>query len=74
MKFKDYEVKTDKYGFEFVKDNIMKGKTKQRCMHCGELTEYIEVCSEGRICSDKCEKEWYKEYDKLVQGMMAYDG
>lgn len=46
MKFNDYEIIRDDHGFEFVKNGIMKGSKKLRCATCGELTEFIEVCSE----------------------------
>jgi hypothetical protein len=50
----------------------MKSEELKSCMHCGKPTYFIEVCSEGRLCSDECEKAWYKEYSENV-GYMDSD-
>lgn len=67
MKFKDYELVKDQYGFEFAKNDIMKGSGKKPCSQCYEPTEFIEVFIEGYFCSDECVSEWYKRYNELVQ-------
>ena len=69
MKFEDYkEVITDKYGFQFVKNDVMIGTEEQGCLICGTPTKYIEVCSEAHFCSDECVDKFYNqlsEYDEL---------
>lgn len=37
-------------------------KQLKPCMVCGKLTNQIEVCSEGYLCSDECNKKWYQDY------------
>lgn len=66
LKFKDYkEIKTDQYGFQFVKNGIMIGTEECRCLTCGTPTKYIEVCSEAHFCSDECVKAFYKQVSKF---------
>jgi len=67
MKFENYEIKKDSYGFKFAKNDIMKSKNEKPCIQCGKLTKFIEVCSEAHMCSDECVSEWYKKYNKLIQ-------
>lgn len=69
MKFDEYELTKDSYGFEFAKSNIMKTDTLRSCMHCRKPTYFIDVFSEGSICSDECEKAWYEYYNGLIEGM-----
>lgn len=61
MKFSEYPVKTDSYGFRFAEDDIMVSKTEEPCLNCGKPTKYIEVVSEGHFCSDECVYEFYKK-------------
>lgn len=42
-------------------------------MHCGNLTEFIDVCSEGHICSDECMDAWYKMFSEMVNSMEEGD-
>ena len=69
MKYCDMKKQTDKYGFEYIADKcILVGKNKRPCLICGELTDYIDVCSEAHFCSDECVKAFYQqltEYEKL---------
>lgn len=69
MKFEKYEIKKDEYGFEFAKNNIMKGTKELCCLQCGKPTKFIEVCSEGHFCSDECVADWYKEYNQWANSM-----
>lgn len=66
MKFEDYkEIKTDQYGFQFVKNGIMIGTEECRCLTCGTPTKYIEVCSEAHFCSDECVAKFYKQVSEF---------
>ena len=66
MKFEDYkEVITDKYGFQFVKNDVMIGDEEQGCLICGTPTKYIEVCSEAHFCSDECVDKFYKQVSEF---------
>lgn len=65
MKFKDMKRVKDEYSFEFVENGIMVGSKGNKCLTCGETTEFIEVCSEAYFCSHECVKEFDKEVDQL---------
>jgi hypothetical protein len=67
--FSRVRFKNDSYGFKFAKNNIMKSKTLGICMQCGKLTNFIEICSEGRLCSDECENAWYDRYNKSISNL-----
>ena len=41
---------------------IIKGKNPVPCGICGELTLFIDLCSEGHFCSEECLEEFYKRY------------
>ena len=69
MRFEDYELKTDQYGFQFAKDDIMLGKDESICFICGSPTKFIEVCSEGHFCSDECVDKFYKQYQETLAKM-----
>lgn len=65
MKFKDFSRVKDSLGFEYVKNSIMVGKNLKPCIYCGEPTEYIDVYSEGHVCSEECVDEWYERFMKF---------
>lgn len=44
-------------------------KQLKPCMVCGQLTNQIEVCSEGYLCSDECNKKWYQDYDDYLKSV-----
>lgn len=68
MRFSDYtDIKTDEYGFQFVKDSVMIGTYDKPCMLCGKPTKYIEVFTEQHFCSDECVDRFYREMDKKMQ-------
>ena len=68
MKFKDYtDIKTDQYGFSFIKNGIMIGIDEKPCLTCGCPSKYIEVCSEGHVCSDECVSDFYRQVDKMTE-------
>ncbi len=66
MKFDDYkEIKTDQYGFQFIKNGIMVGTEECGCLTCGTPTKYVEVCSEAHFCSDECVDKFYKQVSEF---------
>lgn len=69
MKFEEYELKTDQYGFQFAKSDIMLGKNEHPCMICKSPTKFIEVCSEGYFCSDECVRVFDKMYFEALENM-----
>ena len=44
------------------KEDIIKTDKLLKCSICGELTYYIELCSEAPFCSDECLAEFYRQY------------
>lgn len=39
---------------------LLKCNRSKPCMICGSPTFFIEICSEGYICSSECETYFYK--------------
>lgn len=62
MKFCDCPIRTNKDGFQYVRDDVMVAKTEMSCLTCGAPSRYVEVISEGRFCSDECLDAFYKEW------------
>ena len=50
MKFTDKDLKTK---------SLIKSKEKKPCLICKQDTEYIDWCSEYRLCSTECEQKFY---------------
>ena len=50
MKFTDKDLKTK---------SLIKSKEKKPCLICKQDTEYIDWCSESRLCSTECEQKFY---------------
>ncbi len=69
MKFDEYELEIDQYGFYFAKNGIMQVSKEHPCMICGRPTKFIEVCSEGYFCSDECVKAFDKMYFEALENM-----
>lgn len=69
MRFEEYELKTDRYGFQFAKNDIMLGKEENHCIICGRPTKFIEVCSEAYFCSDECVRAFDKMYFEALEQM-----
>lgn len=42
-------------------DGIIHCASSLPCLICGKPTAFVEICSEGRFCSDKCLKEFYNK-------------
>jgi len=62
MKFKNYKITEDKYGFEYATSDVMKGNEMKPCMWCKTETEYIEIYTESHFCSNECVDNWYNKY------------
>jgi len=43
-------------------EGILRGKNPVPCGICGELTIFIDLCSEAPFCSDECLTEFYTKY------------
>lgn len=67
MKFYNYDIKTDRYGIEFAKDGVMRGKDYVECVMCHEPTRFVEIYSEGRFCSDECMDAFYDRFAKDIE-------
>lgn len=66
MKFSQYNLTTDQYGYEFAKNNVMKTSKECGCMMCGQPTHFIEVLSESYLCSDECVTAFLKMYNDTI--------
>lgn len=57
MKFKD------KYPnmkpIEDEEGGVIRGRKLEPCYTCGRLTEYIDICAEGHVCSEECMDIFY---------------
>ena len=45
-------------------DGLIESKEKKPCVMCGKETEFIEIYSEGRFCSEECISKFYNELQK----------
>lgn len=54
MKFDEYKLITDKYGYKFAKNGIMLCEKECGCLMYHTPTKFIEVCSNAHFCSDEC--------------------
>jgi hypothetical protein len=52
---------------DMKKFSLIKGEELKPCMICKELTPYIEVCAEARMCSKECYDEFYDQYNKFLK-------
>lgn len=43
--------------------NIMKGREKKPCWHCGELTTWLDIDFQVHLCREECSIDrWYAYY------------
>ena len=61
MKFKDYKLKTDKYGSKFATDEVMLCNEEHECCMCHEPTKFVELDAEAYFCSDECVDAFYEQ-------------
>lgn len=59
MKFED---KFPKMKYLDEEEGMIKGKNPVPCGICGELTLFIDLCSEGPFCSEECMEQFYTYY------------
>jgi hypothetical protein len=59
-KFTDKDIKD--YG-------LLKSEESKPCIECEDLSNYIEICTEGRFCSSECCDKFYKEYDEWIRSL-----
>lgn len=41
-------------------DGLIRGDEEMPCLVCGEPTQFADICSEGRFCSDACRDSFHK--------------
>ena len=61
---------TDKYpkavpGME-VEPNILFSDTSDNCAHCGQMTNFVDLCYEAHFCSEECIDAFDKEIFKYA--------
>jgi len=49
------------YGLSFFRNN-----SKNPCMICGEMTKWLHTAFRGSICSEECNVEKWREYQKKL--------
>lgn len=65
MKFKDkYPSVKSGDKIDNHEDTLIVGEDRRPCLICKEPTEFVDFCSEGRFCSDECQRSFY---DRLAQ-------
>ena len=69
MKFEEYELKEDKFGFKFAKPSIMLGDDGY-CMMCCNPTKFVEVFTEQHMCSDECVEHFYGSYSEYIRSIL----
>lgn len=52
---------------DIVGDNFLVGFDTGSCIECGRITNFIDLDSEGYICSEECDKAWYDEFFKACK-------
>lgn len=68
MKYEDMNI--DENNKELDSLHVLKSSESKSCMSCGNQTQYVDIFSEGHICSTECMDAWYKYYDDVVSGMI----
>ena len=69
MKFENYKLKTDQYGFKFAKEDIMLGNREYSCFTCHAPTKFIEINAEAPFCSDECVDTFYRMHNEVIEIM-----
>ena len=46
-------------------DGLIRGDKEISCLMCGEPTQFVDICSEGRFCGDACRDRFYEMKRKL---------
>lgn len=56
-----------------VRENMLRGRCPRPCIVCGDLTEYIEINYEARICSEECIEEMDRRANEAFKRYMDDD-
>ena len=55
-------------------DDMILGRNELPCVICDEPTRFVNICSEGRFCSEECLRKFWDDYRKTCGGpCMAED-
>lgn len=74
MKFQDYNQKPNEQGYIRTPHvDILVCDDARPCIMCGEPTEFVDVFSEGRFCSDECMDEFYRRLVENEEARAAED-
>lgn len=57
----------DEHGFKYYDNSHMQTDKKQFCMICNRPTDRLDVICEGYLCSEECDKEFYKMCEEQEQ-------
>lgn len=57
-----FDIKYPNMKYLEEEEGLIKGKNPVPCGVCGELTVYIDLCSEGAFCSEECMEKFYLSY------------
>lgn len=75
MKFIHHKQIPDKHGSMRVRNGeVLVCKELRPCIMCGELTEFVEICSEGRFCSDECMDRFCERLQENEEARAVEDG
>ena len=47
-----------------VETNILFGKDADNCIHCGRMTNFIDMCYQAHFCSEECVEAYDNEVFK----------
>ena len=56
---------------ELQRDGFLRGEEELPCIECGELTPFVDICSEARFCSDTCCNKFYAQFNKPLREEMV---
>ena len=48
-------------------DGLIRGDKEISCLMCGEPTQFVDICSEGRFCGDACRDRFYEMISEDAQ-------
>lgn len=75
MKFTDHPSIRDSQGHSRVRNGeVLVCDDYKPCIMCGEPSSFVEICSEGRFCSDECLEEFYEEFSREEKATAAKEG
>ena len=67
MKFRDCKIRTSPSGIQWVRDDVVIGLGEGgKCIHCGDITPYIDIDAETYVCSDECQRAYYSELSREI--------